>query len=151
MFLKPFGWKVILIGANGLALLLILSLWHLYGHVIEQRHRHWVLADGKEAMAFVLKFSGLQSVIVSWTDSDGQSRTGEARTRKQVSSDRRFVGERVAIKYLVDPVFEPVILSEVDNREGENRFGIKSDLWVASVIIVACTLIGFQVLRTRFR
>src|SRR5207245_5415002 len=48
MFLKPFGLKVILVGTIGLALLLIASLWDLYGNVVEQRHRHEVLADGKE-------------------------------------------------------------------------------------------------------
>jgi len=101
-------------------------------------------------MALVLKSSGLQSVILRWTDFDGQSRTGEARTRKQVSSDRRFVGEQVAIKYLVDPPFEPVILSEIEDRERENHFWINSNLWVASVILVGCALIGFQVLRRGF-
>src|SRR5579863_8376558 len=100
MFLKPFGLKVILGGTIGLALLLIGSLWSLYGNIVEQWHRDAVLARGKEASALVVKSSGLQSVILSWTDFDGQSRTGEARTRKQVSSDRRFVGEHVAIKYL---------------------------------------------------
>jgi len=99
----------------------------------------------------VLKSSGLQSVILSWADFDGQLRTGEARTRKQVSRDRRFVGERVAIKYLVDPPFEPVILSEIEDRERENHFWINSSLWVASVILVGCALVGFQVLRRRFR
>jgi hypothetical protein len=151
MFLKPFGLKVILVGTIGLALLLITSLWDLYGNVVEQWHRHEVLANGKEAMALVLKSSGPQSVILGWTDFDGQSRTGEARTRKQVSSERRFVGERVAIKYLVDSPFEPVILSEIEARERENHFWINSNLWVATVILVGCALIGFQVLRPRFR
>ena len=151
MFLKPFGLKVILVGTIGLALLLVASLSDLYGNVVEQWHRHEVLANGKEAMALVLKSSGLQSVILSWADFDGQLRTGEARTRKQVSRDRRFVGERVAIKYLVDPPFEPVILSEIEDRERENHHWINSSLWVASVILVGCALVGFQVLRRRFR
>ena len=88
MFLKPFGSKVILGGTIGLALLLIGSLWDLYGNIVEQWHRDGVLASGKEASALVVKSSGLQSVILSWTDFGGQSRTGEARTRKQVSSVR---------------------------------------------------------------
>jgi hypothetical protein len=150
MFLKPFGLEVILVGTIGLALLFIASLWDLYGNVVEQWHRQEVLANGKEAMALVLKSSGLQSVILSWTDFDGQSRTGKARTRKQVSSSRRFVSERVAIKF-VDPPFEPVILSEIEDRERENHFWINSNLWVASVILVGCALTGFQVLRRRFR
>jgi hypothetical protein len=145
-FSTPFGLKVILVGTIGLVLLLIASLWDLYGNVVEQRHRHEVLANGKEAMALVLTSSGLQSVILSWTDFDGRSRTGEARTRKQVSSDRRFVGERVAIKYLDDPSFAPVILSEAGDRERENQ-GWGRDLWVASVILVVFALIGFQVPR----
>jgi hypothetical protein len=150
MFLKPSGLQVILAGTIGLAFLLIVSLWDLYGNVVEQWRRHEVVANGREATAVVLRSSGLQSVILSWTDSDGRSRTGEARTRKQVSGDRRFVGERVAIKYLVDPPFEPVILSEVEDRERENHYWINSNLWVASVILAACALIWFQGLRRRF-
>lgn len=151
MFLKPFGVKVILVGTIGLTLLLIASLWDLYENVVEQWHRHEILANGKEAMALVLKSTGLQSVILSWTDFDGQSRTGEARTRKQVSSDRRLIGERVAIKYLADLPFEPVILSEVEDRERENHFWVNSNFWVASAILAGWALIGFQVLRRRFR
>jgi hypothetical protein len=151
MFLKPFGLKVILAGTIGLGLLSTASLWDLYGNVVEQWRRHEVLSNGKEAMALVLKSSGIQVVILSWTDFDGQSRTGEARTRKQVSRDRRFVGERVAIKYLVDPSFDPVILSEVEDRERENHFWINSNLWVSSVALVGCALIGFQYLRRRYR
>jgi hypothetical protein len=150
MFLKPFGLKVILVGAIGLALLLVGSLSDLYENVVEQRQQHEVLANGKEAMALVLRSSGFQSVILSWADFDGQSRTGEARTRKQVSGDRRFVGKRVAIKYL-DPPFEPVILSEIEDRERETRYWINSSLWISSVILVGCALVGLQVLRGRFR
>ena len=51
MFLKPLGLKVVRIGAGGLGLLLIISLSNLYGHVIERRHRHEVIAEGKEAIA----------------------------------------------------------------------------------------------------
>ena len=149
MFLKPFGLKVVLIGSLGLALLLMGSLRDLYGNVVEQWHRREVLANGKEAMAFVLKPSGLQSVILSWTEFGSKSRTGEARTRKQVGGYRRFVGERVAIKYLVD--LPPVILSEAEDRERENHFWISSNLWVASVILIGCALIGFPILRSRFR
>lgn len=148
MFLKPFGLKVVLVGAIGLLALLITSLWHLYGNVVEQRHRHEVLANGKEAIALVIKSSGLQSVILSWTDFDGRSRTGEARTRK-VSRDSPFVGERVTIKYL--PPFEPVILSEIEHRERENQFWVNSSLWMASFVLVEYALIGFHVLRGRFR
>ena len=149
MFLKPLGLKVVRIGAGGLGLLLIVSLWDLYGHVIERRHRHEVIAEGKEAIALVAKSSGLESVIVNWTDSDGHVRTGDARTLKQVS--KPYVGTRVVIKYVVDPVYEPVILSEVDNREKANLFWIESDLWVTAVIILGCALVGVQVLRTRLR
>ena len=149
MFLKPLGLKVVLIGAAGLGLLLIVSLWELYGHVIERRHRHAVIAEGKEAIALVAKSSGLDSVILNWTDTDGRVRTGEARTRKQVSNGKPLVGARVAIKFVVDPAYEPVILSEVDNREGANLFWIESNLWVTAVIILGCAIIGLQVLRTR--
>ena len=48
MFLKPFGLKFVLGGAGGLSLLLIVSLWDLYGHVIERRHRHEVIAEAKK-------------------------------------------------------------------------------------------------------
>jgi hypothetical protein len=145
-FATPFGLQVILVCTIGLVLLLISSLWELYGSVVELRHRHEVLANGKEAMALVLWSSGLQSVILSWTDFDGRYRTGEAGTRKQVSRDRRFVGERVAIKYLDDPLFEPVILSEAGDRERENQ-GWVADLWVASFVLMVFALIGFQVAR----
>jgi hypothetical protein len=150
MFLKTVGSKIILVGAIGLALLLIASLWDLYGNLAEQRHRREALINGKDATALVLASTGLQSVTLSWTDINGQSRTGEARTRKQVSSDRRFVGERVAIKYLVDPSFS-VILSEVEDRENENSFWINSNLWVAGIIMAVLTLIGFQIVKRKPR
>jgi hypothetical protein len=151
MFQKSAGSKIILVGAIGLAFLLIATLWDLYGNLVEQRHRHETLANGKETTALVLKSSGLQSVILNWTDLNGQSRSGEARTRKQVSSDRRFVADRVAIKYLIDPSFEPVILSEVEDREKENRFWIDANLWVASTALAMLALIGFQVFRRKLR
>jgi len=151
MFLKPTGLKIIIVAAIGLALLLVTSLSDLYGNIVEQRHRHEVLANGKEATALVLSSSGLQFAILSWTDFNGQSRTGVAQTRKQVSSDRRFVGERVAIKYLTDPSLAPVILSEVEDRERENRFWINSNLWVAGVLLVIFALVGFQVFGRKFR
>jgi hypothetical protein len=150
MVLKPLGSKIILVGAIGLALLLIASLWDLYGNFVEQRHRHEALSNGKDATALVLASSGLQSVTLSWTDSNGQSRTGEAQTRKQVSSDRRFVGERIAIKFLDDPSFA-VIPSEAEERENENNFWIRSDLWVAGIITAILALIGFQIVKRKFR
>ena len=82
-----------------------------------------MLAHGAEAIALVESSSGLESVVLGWTDSASHARTGEAWTRKQVSG-RRFVGNRVAIKYVDDPAVKPVILSEVAAREWSNEFGL---------------------------
>jgi uncharacterized protein (DUF736 family) len=79
-------------------------------------------------------------VVLGWIDSNGQARTGEAWTRKQVSG-WQFVGKRVAIQYVDDPSVMPVILSEVAEREWANEF----ELYWSPVITIVLVggLIGF--------
>ena len=104
----------------------------VYGHFVERQDRHEALAGGRQAMALVERSSGLQSVVLAWVDANGQIRTGEARTRKQVGG-RQFVGKRVAIQYADDPSLMPVIISEVAEREWANQFQL---FWNPLITIV---------------
>jgi hypothetical protein len=119
---------------------LILLLHPLYGHFGERQNRHEVLAGGRQAVALVERSAGLQSVVLGWIDSNGQTRTGEAWTRKQVGG-RQFVGKRVAIQYVDDPSVMPVILSEVAEREWANEFELYWNPVIGIVLVGG--LIGF--------
>jgi nitrate reductase NapE component len=122
---------------------LMFVLYPLPGHFVERQNRREVLAHGKEAVALVESSSGLQRVVISWSDLSGsnvRTRTGEAWTRKQVDG-LQFVGTRVAIKYIDDPAVMPVILSEVAAREWANEFGLYWSPLIAITLVGA--LIGF--------
>jgi hypothetical protein len=99
-----------------------------------------MFASGRQATALVERSSGLQSVMLAWIDANGQTRTGEARTRKQVGG-REFGGKRVAIQYVDDPSVMPVILSEVAEREWVNEFELYWNPLITIVLFGA--MIGF--------
>jgi hypothetical protein len=123
-----------------LLVVLVVILLPLYGHFGERQNRHVVLAGGRQAMALVERSSGLQSVVLVWIDANGQTRMGEAWTRKP-GDGRHFVGKRVAIQYVDDPSVMPVILSEVAERERVNEFEL---YWNPLITIVLFGgMIGF--------
>ena len=123
-----------------LLVVLIVILLPLFGHFGERQNRHEVLAGGRQAMALVERSSGLQSVMLAWIDAYGQTRMGEAWTRKQ-GDGRQFVGKRVAIQYVDDPSVMPVILSEVAERQWVNEFEL---YWNPLITIVLFGgMIGF--------
>ncbi len=133
--------RVIFWQLAGAPLLVIISLYSLYGHVTERQHRHEIIAHGKEAEARVVRSSGVDSVIVEWDDSNGARKTAEAWTGKPFARLAR-VGQGVAIKYDTASALEPVILSEAAERERINDWWINSNLAVAIAMTVICGLIG---------
>jgi hypothetical protein len=125
----------------GIPFLLIISLCSLYWNLVEQRHRAEVLANGKDARASLQRILHVESVIVDWRDFAGASRTGQAYTGKSFA---RLLRDRqnIAIKYDANFVLEPVILSEVAERDRVNRWMITADLWVAFAMALVCVLFG---------
>lgn len=102
---------------------LVLAFYPVPKNYIERENRTEVMAHGKATTALVDWSTGLQSVMIEWVDDSKHLRRAEATTRKQVSG-RNFAGKTVAIKYLDDAARPPVIISEVEDRERENRFWI---------------------------
>ena len=134
----------------GAPLLLIISLYGLYGHEMERQHRNDVLARGVEATARVVERTGVESVIVRWTDASGHERSAESWVGKPFA--RQGVGANVTIKYLPGDDPEPVILSEATERERVNEWWIRADLGVATAMTLVCVLIGiFMVMGARSR
>jgi uncharacterized protein (DUF736 family) len=121
-------------------IVLVLVIYSLYGNFGERQNRREVLAGGRQAIARVERSTGLQSVMFGWIDANGQTRTGEAWTRKQ-GDGRQFVGKRVAIQYVDDPSVMPVILSEVAEREWANEFQLYWNPLITIVLFGAT--IGF--------
>jgi hypothetical protein len=83
----------------GPPLLLLISLYGLYSQSLERMHRHEVMTHGTQTTARVVKSSGIESVLSSWTDSGGRPRTADAWTAKPFARLAR-TGENVAIKYV---------------------------------------------------
>jgi hypothetical protein len=127
----------------GAPLLLLISIYGLYGHVMERQHRHDVLARGEEAKARVVRSSGVESVVVAWTDASGRERSAETWVGKPFA--RQGIGDTVTIKYLPGADIEPVILSEAAERERVNEWWIWTNLGVAVAMAVLCTVIGIFV------
>jgi hypothetical protein len=133
--------------AVGGAVLLVISLYQLYGVIGEQWDRSDVIARGHDAQARVVRATGLESVLIEWTDEGGrqlkaESRTGRAFARS--NSDRA-----VAIKY--DPALtrEPVILSEVPERDRIDASWLRSSLFVIAGVAAVCAAAAFSMLRVR--
>jgi hypothetical protein len=131
----------------GGAWLLIISLSDLYGVVLEQWDRTDVLAHGRYAQARVVRATGVESVLIEWTDEGGRPLTAESRTGKSFA--RSSSGATVPIKY--DPALtrEPVILSEVREREETDAFRLRSSLFVVAGVAAVWVAAAFSVLRVR--
>jgi hypothetical protein len=127
----------------GAPLLLLISFYGLYGHVMERQHRHNVLAHGVEAKARVVRSSGVESVVVTWTDAGGRERSAQTWVGKPFA--RQGVGETVTIKYLPGAHSEPVIPSEAAERERVNEWWIRTNLGVAIAMALLCTVIGILI------
>jgi hypothetical protein len=99
----------------------------IYRQIVERQHRNEVLARGKSAVATVQKQSSYESVVISWTDSTGETRTAEAMTGKAFARSAPLPNhvstrQRVDIRYVDDPSVNPVVLSEVVEREKFDNF-----------------------------
>jgi hypothetical protein len=127
---------------------LYVGLSPLPAHYAERANRHEVMAHGTETSALVEQSSGLEKVLVGWVDPNGHIHTGEAYTRKQVSG-RSFVGKHVGIKYLDDPAAQPVILSEVDEREWTNQFWLFLNPLI--LLVLSGVMLWYQSLLARGR
>ena len=123
----------------GAPLLLIWSLFDLGSHKLEQKRRHQVLIEGKEAQAVVRPPSGLQWVTIEWQDTAGRPRDGTGWTGKPFARrirEYRGVTETVEIKYLDDPAINPVILSEAPERERVNKWWIYTDMGMSTAMSI---------------
>src|SRR5690349_21272564 len=109
----------------GAPLLLLFSLYGLYGHLTERAHRNDVLARGTLAQARVIRSLGVDTVEVQWTSADGRERSATSWVGKPFA--RQSIGKAVAIKYVATATGEPVILSEVAERERINSWWISSN------------------------
>jgi hypothetical protein len=133
--------------AVGGAVLLVISLYQIYSVIGEQWDRSDVIARGLDAQARVVRATGLESVLIEWTDEGGKQLEAESRTGKAFA--RSNSGRTVAIKY--DPALtrEPVILSEVPERERSDAFSLRSSLFIIAGIAAVCAAAAFSMLRVR--
>jgi len=129
----------------GAPLLLIVSLYGLYGSMVDRRDRNDVVVHGKAAQARVVQSSGLESVLVVWTDSAGARRTGQAWTGKPFARQAQ-AGQEVAIKYKGDPALQPVILSQAPERERVNAWWTNANAAAAVAMTLVCVVIGMFIL-----
>jgi len=137
---KTFWWVFF-----GVPVLLVISLYGLYSHGTERQHRHEVVTLGTQTTARVVKSSGIESVLVTWTDLGGRSQTAEAWTGKPFARLAR-AGQDVAIKYVPKSTLEPVILSEAAERDRVNEWWIARDAWMALAMTIICAVIAWMVL-----
>jgi hypothetical protein len=131
----------------GGALLLIISLYQVYGAVGEQWDRSDVLAHGRDAQARVVRATGLDSVLIEWTGEGSRQLTAESKTGKAFA--RSGLGTMVLIKYDPALIREPVILSEVPEREQFDAFWLRSGLFVVAGLAAICATAVFSMLRVR--
>ena len=131
----------------GGALLLIISLYQVYGVVGEQWDRSDVLAHGREAQARVVRATGLESVMIEWTGEGGRQLTAGSKTGKAFA--RSSLGTTVLIKYDPASIREPVILSEVPEREQVDAFWLRSSLFLVAGFAAVCAAAVFSMLRAR--
>jgi len=133
--------------AVGGAVLLIISLYHVYDVVGEQWDRSDVLAHGRDAQARVVRATGLESVLIEWTDEGGRQLTAESKTGKAFA--RSSLGATVLIKYDPALIREPVILSEVPERERFDAFWLRSSLFLVAGLAAVGAAAVFSMLRVR--
>jgi hypothetical protein len=122
--------------AFGGAVLLIISLYDVYGVVGEQWDRIDVLVHGRDAQARVVRATGLESVLIEWMDERGRPLTAQSRTGKAFA--RSSSGATVPIRYDPALIREPVILSEVPEREQVDTFWLRSSLFVVAGVAAVC-------------
>jgi hypothetical protein len=79
--IKTFWWCL-----AGLPLLLLISLFGLYSHGMERQHRHEVLTHGTQANARLIKSSGPDSVLITWTDLTGRPNPDYASSLKKFAA-----------------------------------------------------------------
>ena len=108
-----------LAGAISAVALFVFAGPDIYRSIAERHHRTEVLARGKSAVATVQHRYGVDSIVISWIDSDGRRRTNEALTGKQLA---RSPPQLVEIKYVDDSRIRPVVLSEVAERDRIENF-----------------------------
>jgi len=133
--------RVIFWRSAGAPLLLVISLYGLYGHVAEREHRHEIIAHGREAEARVLMSAGAESVLIEWDDSSGTRKMAATWTGKPFARLAR-PGQGVAIKYDTASALEPVILSEVAERDRVNDWWINANIAMAVAMTIVCVVIG---------
>jgi hypothetical protein len=143
--IKTFWWCL-----AGLPLLLLISLFGVYSHWMERQHRYEVLTHGTQANARLIKSSGPDSVLITWTDLTGRPRTVEAWTGKPFAR-LAHAGQEVAIKYIPDSAVEPVILSEAAERDRVDAWWIGSNTWMATAMTIICAVIGGIWLAEKYR
>jgi hypothetical protein len=133
----------------GPPILLLASLYLLYGNVRERQQREDVINHGEEAQASIKRLPGRPgAVIIEWTARDYGLRTAEAWAGKSFLRDAR-PGQLVTIKYIQNSAVEPVIVSELTTRERENRWLIRTSAGVAIAMVLACVFIGRCILAGR--
>jgi hypothetical protein len=133
--------------AAGGAVLVVINLYQLYGVIGEQWDRADVIARGRDAQARVVRATGLDSVLIEWTDEGGRQLSAESRSGRPFA--RSNPGTTVAIKYDPASIREPVILSEVPERERVNAFGLQSSLFVIAGVAAVCAAAAFSMARAR--
>jgi hypothetical protein len=133
--------------AVGGAVPLIISLYQAYGVVGEQWDRSDVLAHGRDAQARVVRATGLESVLIEWTDEGGRRLTAESKTGKPFA--RSNLGATVLIKYDPALIREPVILSEAPEREKSDAFWLRSSLFLVAGLAAVCAVAVFSMLRIK--
>jgi hypothetical protein len=133
----------------GAPIWLLVSLYVLYGNVLEQQQRQDVIAHGQEAQASIKSFPGRPgAVIIEWPDHDYGPRLAEAWTGKSFSRSAH-PGDVIAIKYIPNSTVAPIILSELDERERANRWWIRASAGMAIAMTLACVFIGRSMLARR--
>jgi hypothetical protein len=121
----PRGWELWRFAAGGVVLLII-GLYNICDAVRERSDRSDVIAHGNDAQAHVLRATGLESVLIEWTDQNGKPLTTDSKVGKPFA--RTSSGATVAIKYDPQAVRGPVILSQAEERERINSFWLRSSL-----------------------
>src|SRR5262249_12540370 len=113
----------------------------------ERWARSDVLAHGRDAEARVVRATGLESVLIEWTDEGGKHLAAESRTGRVFA--RSSPGTTVGIKYDPALIRQPVILSEVAERERIDAFWLQSSLFVIAGIAAVCAAAIISMLRIR--
>ncbi len=131
----------------GGAVLLIICLYQICAVIGEQRDRASVLAYGRDAQARVVQATGLESVLIEWTDEGGRQRTAECKTGKVFA--RTGLGMTVPIKYDPASIGQPVILPEVPERKRLDAFWFRSSMLVAAGVVAVCAVAVFSLLRAK--